>query len=89
MFWKVGGYDEALSGHYGSDGDWRKRCAKVAPIQILSDRLIRHEYQDDSSTTRYRRKLPSDTAAVKRIVGARGPGWQPQTLSFDYAEIAL
>ncbi len=88
MFWRVGGYDEALSGHYGTDGDWRRRMAAVAPIQMLSDRLIRHEYQQDSSTTDYLRKQPQD-AAVKGIIAKRGTGWTPKTLSFPYEEVAL
>lgn len=83
MFWKVGGYDETLSGHYGTDGDWRRRCAAVAPIQILNDVLIRHENRGDSSTTRYLRKQPED-AAVKKLVAARGPNWRPKVLSFPY-----
>lgn len=89
MYWKVGGYDEEISGHYGSDGDWRKRCAATAPMKILNAPLIRHEHQDDSSTTRYQRKLPTDTAAVQRIVASRGQGWRPKTLSFPYAEVSL
>lgn len=88
MFWRVGGYDETLSGHYGTDGDWRRRCAGVAPMHILSDRLIRHEYDGDSSTTRYQRKQPED-AAVKRLVTARRAGWTPKTLSFPYHEVGL
>lgn len=88
MFWEVGGYDEALSGHYGTDGDWRRRCAAKAPMAILSDRLIRHEYQADSSTRAYLRKQPED-AAVRRIVGLRGKGWRPKTLSFAHHEVAL
>jgi hypothetical protein len=88
MFWRVGGYDEALSGHYGTDGDWRRRMAAVAPIQILSDRLIRHEYQQDSSTTTYLRKQPED-AAVKGIIAKRGKGWRPKTLTFAYDEVPL
>ena len=88
MFWRVGGYDEALSGFYGTDGDWRRRCAATAPMYLLSDRLIRHEYQQDSSTTAYLRKQPED-AAVKRIVSARVKGWKPKTLSFAYDEVPL
>lgn len=88
MFWRVGGYDEALSGHYGTDGDWRRRCASTAPMKILSDRLIRHEYQQDSSTTHYLRKQPED-AAVKGIIAKRGKGWRPKVLSFPYREVAL
>jgi hypothetical protein len=87
-FWSVGGYDETLSGYYGTDGDWRRRCARVARLQILSDELIRHEYDGDSSTRRYRRKQPED-AAVKRLIAARAPDWQPKTLSFPADEVAL
>lgn len=88
MFWKVGGYDEALSGFYGTDGEWRRRCAAAAPMHILSDRLIRHEYQQDSSTTAYLRKQPVD-AEVKRIIGKRGKGWKPLTLTFPYEEVSI
>lgn len=88
MFWKVGGYDETMSGHYGTDGDWRRRLAATAPLQILEDRLIRHEYQQDSSTTAYLRKQPQD-AGVKRIVAARSKGWKPKTLSFPYHEVSM
>jgi hypothetical protein len=88
LFWKIGGYDEKLSGHYGTDGDWRRRMALKAPIHILSDRLIRHEYQADSSTTAYLRKQPQD-AEVKRIIAKRGKHWKPLTLSFEYAEVPL
>lgn len=88
MFWTVGGYDETLSGHYGTDGDWRRRCAATAPMQILADRLVRHEYQGDSSTRAYQRKQPQD-ARVKSLIAARGKGWKPKVLSFPYEEIAL
>jgi hypothetical protein len=86
MFWKVGGYDEALAGHYGTDGEWRRRMAATAPMQILADRLIRQEHDGDSSTTKYLRKQPQD-AAVSRIVAARKKGWKPKTLSFAYHEV--
>lgn len=86
MFWKVGGYDETLSGHYGTDGDWRRRCAATAPMHILTDALVRYEFVDDSSTTRYRRKQPED-AAVKQLIAARGKGWRPKVLSFPYREV--
>lgn len=87
MFWKVGGYDERLSGHYGTDGSWRRRMAAVAPIQILTDRLIRHEYRGDSSTTTYLRKQPED-AAVRGILESLPKGSTPKTLSFPYHEVA-
>lgn len=88
MFWRVGGYDEALSGHYGTDGEYRRRCAATAKINILTDELVRHEYIDDSSTTHYLRKQPED-AAVKRMIRARPSNWKPKTLSFPYHEVKL
>lgn len=88
MYWKVGGYDEELSGLYGTDGDYRRRCAQTAPMQILEDELIRHEYEGDSSTTRYKRKQPED-AAVRGIIATRGKGWRPRVLTFPAHEVAL
>lgn len=88
MFWKVGGYDEACSGYYGTDGDYRRRCAATAPILILAEPLDRHEHDGDSSTTHYKRKQPED-ARVKEMIRARGPGWKPKALSFPYREVAL
>ena len=60
--------------------------AATAPLAILSDPLIRHEYQGDSSTTAYLRKQPED-AKVKQLVAARGKGWKPRTLTFPYHEV--
>ena len=86
MFWRVGGYDEALSGHYGTDGEYRRRCAATAKIRIHKDDLIRFEYVGDSSTLRYKRKQPED-AAAKKMIKARSHNWVPKTLSFPYHEL--
>lgn len=86
MFWRIGGYDEALSGHYGTDGDWRRRVSQVAQIQVLTDELVRYEYQGDSSTQRYLRKQPQD-ANVSRLIAKRKTGWRPKVLSFPYHEV--
>lgn len=88
MYWRTGGYDEALSGFYGTDGDYRRRCVKTAPIRILTDELVRHEYVGDSSTTHYKRKQPED-AGKKAIISTRQPGWRPKVLSFPYHEVNL
>lgn len=88
LFWKIGGYDETLSGHYGTDGDIRRRFAAAAQIQILNDRLVRHEHRGDSSTTRYLRKQPED-AAVKHLIAKRGADWRPRALSFPAHEVTL
>lgn len=89
MFWTIGGYDETLSGHYGTDGLYRKEIRKHAKMQILSDVLIRHEFVADSSTSTYQRKSPVDAAAVKRLVAARPSAWTPRVLSFPYHEVTL
>jgi len=88
MFWRVGGYDEALSGHYGTDGDWRRRCAATTRVQTLTDEIRRYEHIGDSSTTGYKRKQPQD-AGKKAIIAKRGKGWRPLALSFPYHEEAL
>lgn len=86
LFWTIGGYDEALSGHYGTDGVWRAEVSKHAPMRLLPEHLVRYEYVGDSSTTAYQRKQPED-AAVRRLVAQRGKGWRPTTLSFPYHEV--
>lgn len=89
LFWTVGGYDERYSGHYGSDGKYRKRLLAAAPMQVLPDRLVRHEYDGDSSTTAYTRKEVTDNSAIARIA-ASIPAWTaPRVLSFPYHEVAL
>lgn len=87
-FWMVGGYDEALSGHYGTDGEYRRRCAATAAVRIVDLELERHEHVGDSSTIRYLRKQPED-AAGRQIVRARTSKWRPRTLSFPYHEVKL
>ena len=88
LFWRIGGYDEALSGHYGTDGEYRRRMAKVARLELLPVPLIRHEYVEDSSTTEYKRKQPED-GRVRELIAKRGRGWRPLTLSFPYHEVPL
>lgn len=87
-FWLCGGYDEALSGHYGTDGDWRRRISERRAVRLLEQELVRYEYVDDSSTTRYKRKQPED-AGKKRIIASRRKGWKPKVLSFPYHEVDL
>jgi hypothetical protein len=88
MFWKIGGYEERFSGFYGTDGRYRKRLVTTAPLMILSDRLVRHEFEGDSSTSTYGRKQAVD-ARVAKIAAQIPKGAKPRVLSFPYAEVAL
>jgi glycosyltransferase involved in cell wall biosynthesis len=88
MFWRIGGYDEALSGYYGTDVDWRRRCATHAKIAALHDELVRYERYGDSSTSKYKRLQPED-AGAEQIIMTRKPNWRPKTLSFPYHEVRL
>lgn len=88
MYWKVGGYDEQLSGFYGTDGEYRRRCVATAPIRIMDVSLELHEHEGDSSTIRYLRKQPED-AQAKKLIKARGKDWKPKVLSFPYHEVRL
>lgn len=88
IFWKFGGYDEALSGYYGTDGEARRRWIKTAKVRTLKDYLIREEYVDDSSTMRYGRKESIDLRA-QEIIKARPKDWKPRVLSFPYHEVKL
>ncbi len=87
MFWKIGGYDESASGYYGTDGDYRRRCAATAPVVILPEMLEHHEFEQDASTEIYKRKQSED-AEGKRILRARR-GLAPKVLSFPYHEVML
>lgn len=87
VFWTIGGYDESLSGYYGTDGDFRRRAIVWASIRVLPDVLVRHERVGDSSTVRYLRKQPIDQTAQKIMAARPATGWHPKTLSFPYEEV--
>lgn len=87
LFWQVGGYDETLSGVYGSDGVWRRRLMSSVSTRILTDRLIRYEYVGDSSTNGYERKTIEDALRLRQLLALMKPNHQPKTLSFPYHEV--
>jgi glycosyltransferase involved in cell wall biosynthesis len=92
MYDLVGGYDEALAGHYGTDADFRDRVAQAAAIEMLEEHLIRvpRETIPDASTTTYVRKgAPEDVGAIPRIKAARAlvSNWKPLRLSFAHKKI--
>jgi hypothetical protein len=88
MFWNIGGYDERLSGVYGTDGAYRKRLTATAPVRILADELERHEYVADASVTTYERKTPAMRQAKARRFAGLTPG-PPKVLSFPYHEVTV
>ena len=54
MFNRIGGYDERLSGFYGTDGEFGKRVERAtAKVVLLDEVLIRYprEVIADASTT--------------------------------------
>lgn len=92
MFWTVGGYDEALAGNYGTDGDFLVRLRRKASVVELADvHLIRYprDVIPDASTTTLERKKPEDRANVFRIINARehDPAWKPLNFSFPCARV--
>lgn len=86
MFWRIGGYDETFSGHYGTDGLYRKRVAQFARMAVLKEHLTRYEFVQDASVTKYERKQPID-ARVRQIAASLPKGHVPKTLSFAYHEV--
>lgn len=89
MFWQIGGYDEDASGYYGTDGDYRRRCAATAPVEIMDEPLELREYRNDSSTTRYGRKEMQDATGKQILRDKSRKGLPPRTLSFPHHEVAL
>lgn len=87
MFWAIGGYDEALAGNYGTDGDFLVRTRRVVgePEQ-LDAVLIRYprEVIPDASTTTLTRKSLEDKVRVNKLIAARKsvPDWKPRHFSF-------
>jgi len=86
VYWQIGGYDEALAGNYGTDGDFLNRARREADLIELSEVLVRYprEVVPDASTTTLERKRPEDRENVNRICKARAadPDWKPLHFSF-------
>lgn len=85
-YWRCGGYDEALAGNYGTDGDFMVRLRRVAELKDLPEVLIRYprEVIPDASTTTLVRKSPEQKKVVSQLIAARSeiPNWSPRVFSF-------
>lgn len=88
MFHKIGGYDERLSGLYGSDGEWRDRVNEhAADVVMLPEYLIRvpGEFVPDARTRHYPRKEGRQENAVReRREQIARDGGRPLNLSFPF-----
>jgi hypothetical protein len=85
LYWSAGGYDEALAGLYGTDGDFKVRLSRVAEIHDLSAHIIRYprDLIPDASTTTLERKSQGDSDQIKALIKRRGKDWKPRHFSFD------
>lgn len=90
-YWKAGGYDEALAGNYGTDGDFMVRLRRVAEVLDLKEILVRYprEVIADASTTNYVRKKPEDKDRIQALIRVRAaiPDWKPKLFSFPYERV--
>lgn len=95
MFDQIGGYDERLSGCYGTDGEFRDRVsANANAVVTLQDVLIRYprEVITDASThpsVFTRKNDPVNDAELIRRRTARAliAGWRPVRGSFPYEHL--
>jgi hypothetical protein len=91
MFDRTGGYDERLSGFYGTDGEYRDRVSAAAREVVLRDDVMVRYSRDviaDASTTTYGRKEPQDRDALRllREERAKNAAWRPKRLTFTWSE---
>lgn len=95
LYDRVGGYDERLSGFYGTDYDFRNRVrANASAVVIREDVIIRYprEVIPDASTTTYGRKEPQDKPNVRRLLDERlcqrGEKAKTKRLTFPWSRVA-
>lgn len=90
VYEKVGGYDERLSGLYGTDGDFRKRVEQVARIMQMHHPLTLYGRSiiTDASTVGFTRQSIEDNRRKKDIVSRRdAAGQRPLRLTFPYERL--
>lgn len=94
MFDRTGGYDERLSGCYGTDGEFRDRIREQSRAVVqLSDVMVRYprEVLPDASTTIYTRKNdPGNDGDLmkRRQLRSEIKGWKPLRNTFPWEQLA-
>ncbi len=91
-YWRIGGYDEDLTGIYGTDSAFRNRAFTRATRGHLAVPLTRYwrDLVPDASTTTLPRKEGRDPNAVKRVMAekaARGEAGLIKTLAFPWERV--
>ncbi len=89
LFDKIGGYDERLSGWYGTDHDFKRRALKCFGGSMAPLLLIDRDGVPDANTVTYERKTAEDRRNVLRIYAERAkiPDWRPLRLTFPYERV--
>ncbi len=92
MFWKIGGYDETLSGFYGTSGSYRKRAEQISPlIRFKSLYLIRYPANViwDANTKGLKRKDSKRKELIKPLMKLKTENnWTDiKVLSFPYERV--
>lgn len=95
MFERIGGYDERLSGCYGTDGEFKDRVRKQARavVQLGDALMVRYgrEILPDASTTVFTRKNDAANDAEllrRRTVRDEIKNWKPLRLTFPWEQVA-
>jgi hypothetical protein len=92
LFWKMGGYDERLSGrYYGTSGVHHRRFRMVAgeyvqlpiPLFMFDCRVIKDAINTESTQCRMNNK-EKDKAYCKKLKGGK-----IKTMSFPYEEVVI
>lgn len=93
---RVGGYDERLSGHYGTSGEFKDRVTAAArAVVFLNDPIVRYprEVIADASTppsSVYTRKGdPANDASLAKVKAERAliPNWRPLHGTIPYEQV--
>ncbi len=95
MYDRIGGYDERLSGCYGTDGEFRDRVSATAQAVVMrADAMVRYprEVIADASTLPAVMTRKNDPANDRDLIGrrearARIKHWRPLRVTFPFERL--